>query len=52
MVIKVLRVQKFGGQGTEGISCRSAGDMVRPRSDRAHTQPACMFLLGFLAWMV
>ena len=45
----VINVQKFGGQGTEGISCRTAGDMVRPRSDGAHTQPACVSLLGFLA---
>lgn len=49
VVIKMLHVQKFGGQGTEGISHRAAGDVVRPRSDGAHTQPACVSLLGLLA---
>lgn len=47
--MKVLHVQKLGAQGTEGISCITAGDMVRPRSDGAHAQPACVSLLGFLA---
>ena len=43
VVIKVFHVQKFVGQGTEGISHRAAGDVVRPRSDGVQTPslPAC-----------